>query len=123
MIRVGARADVSTNAHIQLKKLSCKLFTHIFHLQAQACLFVTNFFWLSTSRHAIPVFTSKAIKEFTDLPDAQDLAYGPQEVRQLCADLGTDSQGHLVPKKSAIKNADSYAWFANVSTTSFPTLS
>lgn len=63
--------------------------------------------------HAGPVFQSSATKAFTDLPETGDVAYGPQKVLQLLAGQGKDSDGHPIPAKYCINNADSYAWFVN----------
>ncbi|KAM0794234.1 hypothetical protein BDR22DRAFT_714524 [Usnea florida] len=63
--------------------------------------------------HAQPVFSCPETKAFTDIPWTGDTAYGPQKTRMLAAGQGKDHDGHPLPAKYAISNADSYAWFAN----------
>lgn len=65
------------------------------------------------------------MKSLTSETETQDYAYGPQHCRQLAAGQGTSggqlSGTKLLPKWALI-NADTYAWFANVSTPIYPSL-
>ena len=76
--------------------------------------------WPQT-RHVGPVFASPATEAFTDLPRTGDTAYGPQKTRQLCAGQGKNQDGSPLYAKDVLMNADSYAWFANVSPLVSPT--
>ena len=71
-------------------------------------------------RHAGIVFpsTSSDMKDFTQETETQDWAYGPQHCRQLAAGLAKSSDGMKLSGSKTLSNADSYAWFANVSTPS-----
>ena len=56
------------------------------------------------------------MKTFTQETETQDWAYGPQHCRQLAAGDAKSSSGMKLSGEKTLSNADSYAWFANVST-------